>query len=456
MNRRILILLAIVLIASLQHSCRDREGDPGLNKKELIDEFIPVTQYHTGLLHGNKFGRLSNIWMQQLAGVRGSYVHLEVYDVPLEYMDEPWEIIYLHTNYRLNTLIDYSMELELPAHAGIAMVTKAMMFSMATDAFGDIPFVHASEFYLGGFPEYDDQELVYEQVNNLLSDGIQLLRSAQNTNAPTPGPETDFIYQGNLNNWIKAANLLRLRNSLRISHEDQNYNHSLIYIQEEDDYFTGNLDNMLFPFDIHADLPNPYYEFDQNIRHVRVGEQTVSMLLGTDDPRLPVFVRRNADNAYVGSAPGAFNQSASYLGAGVASQESPIFMLTYAEQLLIKAEVYLRTGNVSAAAEAYNDALIASLDQYDVFDEAWLVEHQLDDNLELQDIMHAKYLALFLHPEVWSDWRRTGYPELNLAEGSALDEIPRRYPYPQTEHLHNSQNVPEGVTITDRIWWDAE
>jgi hypothetical protein len=43
---------------------------------------------------------------------------------------------------------------------------------------------------------------------------------------------------------------------------------------------------------------------------------------------------------------------------------------------------------------------------------------------------------------------------LNLAAGANTREIPRRFPYPQSEREYNNANMPQGLTITDRVWWD--
>ncbi|MCB0683080.1 MAG: SusD/RagB family nutrient-binding outer membrane lipoprotein, partial [Saprospiraceae bacterium] len=43
-------------------------------------------------------------------------------------------------------------------------------------------------------------------------------------------------------------------------------------------------------------------------------------------------------------------------------------------------------------------------------------------NLTLDHIMTQKYIAMFMDPEVFSDWRRTGIPELDPNTGA---NVPR-------------------------------
>jgi len=82
-----------------------------------------------------------------------------------------------------------------------------------------------------------------------------------------------------------------------------------------------------------------------------------------------------------------------------------------------------------------------------------------DYNSDLQKIMIQKYIAMFSSIESWTDYRRTGIPQLvpnvngdhNQNPGGA---IPRRFNYPQTERLYN-QNFPEYLpNLQDRMWLD--
>ena len=68
--------------------------------------------------------------------------------------------------------------------------------------------------------------------------------------------------------------------------------------------------------------------------------------------------------------------------------------------------------------------------------------------------MTQKYIAMFMDPEVFSDWRRTGIPELDPNTGA---NVPRRLPYAETAVLYNENTPsPADVTIYDRVDWDVE
>ena len=56
----------------------------------------------------------------------------------------------------------------------------------------------------------------------------------------------------------------------------------------------------------------------------------------------------------------------------------------------------------------------------------------------LETIMNEKYIALAQNPQIWNDWKRTGYPELTTANNL---ELPRRFMYPDSEENTN-ENFP--------------
>ena len=67
-----------------------------------------------------------------------------------------------------------------------------------------------------------------------------------------------------------------------------------------------------------------------------------------------------------------------------------------------------------------------------------------DDLLEA--IMNEKYKALYLNPQAWSDWRRTGYPVLTVNPVYGT-QAPRRFLYPEDEVNTNDNFPPDFLTL---------
>jgi len=84
---------------------------------------------------------------------------------------------------------------------------------------------------------------------------------------------------------------------------------------------------------------------------------------------------------------------------------------------------------------------------------------------QLEQIIVQKNIALYpLEYENWSEWRRTGYPILQIGpdQNDLKGVVPRRMPWPYIERTINSANNEEaasrlsgGDNRLSRIWWDA-
>lgn len=77
---------------------------------------------------------------------------------------------------------------------------------------------------------------------------------------------------------------------------------------------------------------------------------------------------------------------------------------------------------------------------------------------EIQAIITQKYMALgtynFLEP--WTEYRRTGFPKVDISTSANGHPIPYRYLYPQREYSVNSANVPQQATnaqFNSKLFW---
>jgi hypothetical protein len=168
----------------------------------------------------------------------------------------------------------------------------------------------------------------------------------------------------------------------------------------------------------------------------------------TNDPRRAAYCEADKD--------GKFNATCA-MGAFYSSINSAVPMLTFTEMKFIEAEAQMRLGKVAEAHAAFVAAVKASLARTGVSDAdatTFMAQAGVDPGataLTLENIMTQKYVAMYTQCESWSDWRRTGFPALAPVEGN---EVPRRFPYPQSERLYNGTNMPGGLTIFNRVWWD--
>jgi hypothetical protein len=101
----------------------------------------------------------------------------------------------------------------------MARIWKVWLYHMVTDAYGDIPYFEAAQGVENVInqPEYDSQEEIYRDMLNELKEAEAQLGSQGDQ---ISYGNADIIYQGDVENWKKFANSLRLRLAIRARFAD--------------------------------------------------------------------------------------------------------------------------------------------------------------------------------------------------------------------------------------------
>lgn len=169
----------------------------------------------------------------------------------------------------------------------------------------------------------------------------------------------------------------------------------------------------------------------------------------------------------------AANPHVSYLADMYALNTHPLVktvLMSYSELNFLLAEAAV-SGLVQADASAYfKKGVEASLDQYQLtqnsttvyntkthaivafdrtaFINGLVTKFNAETGKRLELLMTQKWIALWMTPEFWFDWRRTGLPNLskNIVEGSNGSKIPLRLIYGTNEYVVNEENTRAGVT----------
>jgi hypothetical protein len=163
-----------------------------------------------------------------------------------------------------------------------------------------------------------------------------------------------------------------------------------------------------------------------------------------DDARLPIYFTPDANGEYKGSSPGVDDPddpgvNASQMNSAQGSPGGQAFglpILTCSETRFIEAEAAFQTGDEAGARSALQAGIACQEDFWGV---------DLPDpgspsgQALLARIMEEKYIAQFLNPDSWSDYKRTCLPPLVGWRGFT---IPARFLYPEAERLTNT-NVPD-------------
>lgn len=226
-NKFLNFLLALILIlgsASCDEDTLD-EIDTNPNQPEDVPLNLLMPQVTLAVptgVTGVDLAWYSSVFVQHTAGVHAQMQEADrragLEDATL--LNNVWVTIYAGVIPDLNIIIRKGSEGGSEAgnwtHVGIAKVLKAYTLSVATDAWGPVPASEADMGVENRTPSFDAQREVYNQIQALLDEAIADLAKPSATN---PGAQ-DFIYNGNVERWTRAAYSLKARYYNRLSNID--------------------------------------------------------------------------------------------------------------------------------------------------------------------------------------------------------------------------------------------
>jgi hypothetical protein len=387
---------------------------------------------------------------------------------------ELWSVAYTKSIVNYNQIIKIADAQANPNYKGVALVLRSWVFTLLTDAYGDIPYSQATNITEFLTPAYDKQKDVYFAL-------LEDLKTAQASLTPTgTAIAGDVIYNNDIASWKKFANSLRLRIALRIAdREPEKAREVLADIQAEGSgYISTNAETAKLVY-LSSPNQNPISNLFDTRDDYRISKTIVDRLYTLNDPRLPVYASKPQDpsvTTYVGIPNGLLVGDASGLGFNKTSKpgtyflapSAPAVIMSYAEVLFDRAEAAARGFTTENAADLYSQAVTASLKQYNVSDAAvstYLATPavQYDATNFKKSIGDQKWIALFGQGlEAFAEWRRLDYPQLQPAVAGALGgKFPLRFLYPGTEQSLNGTSYTAAVAnqgpdvLTTKLWFDV-
>jgi len=383
----------------------------------------------------------------------------------------------------------------------IATIVKVAGMHRAADTYGPMPYVN-----YGKSGNYDPLDQIYAKFFEELDNAITVLNTAIATGSATTLEDYDPVYGGQLSNWVKFANTLRLRLAMRCSYVDaalakteaeKAVSSTAGLIETKEDRF--EIDHNLFNY------AHPYVEI-MGWGEARPAASIIAYMNGYEDPRRSAYFTTGTDGNYNGVRVGlnvsnvSPYRSESKLSNLNVTDATPIVLMYASESYFLRAEGALRGWNMGGSAEDLYKAGVAasfaernvsaSVDTYlastntpgsftdvvagnsytinSTITPAWDAAADFETNLER--IITQKWIAGYLEGcEAWSDYRRTGYPKLipvvSNASGGTIDTNlgARRIPYPDQEYIDNASGVASGVANLGgpdnggtKLWWDKK
>lgn len=369
-----------------------------------------------------------------------------------------------------NTALDAS-EGPIANQIAVAKILKAYFMWHATDRWGPLPYSEALKGRDNFTPKYDTQQSIYNGLFALLDDA--------NASFVTGNLKNDIVYGGDVAKWKRLGNTIHMLMALRLSKVDAAKGSTEFNKAVTNGIMTANSDNLAYPHLAISAQENYWYNSFTVLgrQWFAVSKPIVDYMLPLNDPRLPIFANKNTAGNYVGLdyglsttvTPGNY----SLLGSSIRQQNSPVYLVTYAQALFAKAEAAKLgwiTGSDATAKTNYDLAIEQSIRQWNNNDISGLSAFMLNASIvynpttALQQIGYQRWVHLFMHGyEGWAEWRRTGFPTLSPPPNNNGAQIPRREGYSTQEQANNTVNYKAAIAafpyggaddLNARVWWD--
>lgn len=375
---------------------------------------------------------------------------------------------------------------------GIATLLKTYNMWTLTDRWGDLPYSEALTGAANLLPKYDEQKEIYERM---LAD-IDLALAAMNPAGVLV--KGDIIYGGSgttasqqVDRWRKFGNSLRMLMAMRTSKRYPNpgefaaveFNKSLT---NGYGYMSTNADNFSLTYVAGSTFQNPIYGQNISVDNGLALTYT-DALNGMGDTRR-LSMANSANGVPYGLAIAAPVAAYARLGNGAFAAQAATFVIVNAASIILAHAEAVERGWVAGSAKSLYDAgvttsfeqwaqampasyLSGGVADYDfgggvgAIGGATVAGSNASTNTSLKRIHLQQWFAFFPSGiQAWSNWRRTGIPDLRptINAQPVGAPIPRRYQYGPSDFTSNTAaveaavaRIPGGVNSQDaRMWWD--
>ena len=489
--KKIIIFLNLALLLSLVSSCEtflDVNEDPNNPVEVSADLKLPVALNYTNTVLNarestNSLGNLLMANWSQSDGYSWYLTEFQ-YNVTPSFYDNVWNTSYGSALKQYNSLDTDDENNEY--YQAIAKIMKAYHFQILVDSYGDIPYSEALLRGANTTPVYDDALTVYEDLIVKLDEAISLINAgASNTNVVIPGTD-DGVYAGDMTEWKKFANTVKLRILVRLS--DMASRAAYISTEfakiasEGSGYITTDAGSNI-GYTTATDQQSTFYgTYKANVEGTLLNNFkatcatpfVLNTLTDLNDARIDFIYEIPLSGTHLGVEQGLSpypspvgtlgEDNVSNIGPGLlVSDEQDVIIFSLAEANFLQAEAAQKTLlNTITAQDAYEQGVKASFSYLgapigDYLTQTTPLTNWAASPNKMEAIITQKWLALngISAAQSWFDYSRTGYPTgLPVSLQASTSDRPVRLAYPASEITGNTANVPTQPNVfTTKIFW---
>ena len=375
-NQLVVLFIAVMLFYGCDNWIEGYDNDPNSTPEVSIDNLFTASQVNLFNFSENHLARTVAIWMQQMAGMDRQYKSLGLYEIEENEYSSSWQSVYINGGLKDLRKIQSMANNEGPKgtrYQGIAQIMEAYLVGMAASIWGDIPYSEVLNESIEN-PKLDEQSQVYLAIQNLLNESIENL-SYNLASDTTIAPQNDMFFKGDKEKWKAAAYTLKARYYIHWVETDITYcDSALFYSGSGISSLEGTVKTL---HGTESSEQNMWYQFGQDrLDYMVAGFNLVDLLKTKNDPRDSIYFGKVAGSIN-GASPnpddkeGAGVKGKSYLNEEYFGSDASIDIISYEENLLIKAECHFLIGDLTGDDNEISEAQQALQDAQTAAEEKW-------------------------------------------------------------------------------------
>lgn len=456
---------------------------------------FPAAITSTAVRVGGEYAIIGGLWSQYWtqSNSANQYKYIDAYNINSSRFNGSWNEMFAGALNDYQFVINKSKEQEDWIFYLMGTVMKAYNYAIMVDLYDQVPYSEAFQGDENLQPVFESGKLIYDE---LIKEVDEALAKDFNAITNTVPDKADFLFNGDLNQWKRFANTLKLKFYLRMINAYPAEAEAGVEAVFANGVGFLDTDAALTQFEDGPDKSNPLYE--NNVRqlnvatNLRASRTFLTWLQANGDPRLNVMFAPGS-GGQMGLDQGNFNVSSTVVNPSAVSVSKqsalePVRFISKAESYFMQAEAVVRYGVAGDAKELYEAGVKAAFAQYNFDAELYKDElpnldptsllasggvyeypnGTLEENIEA--IITQKWASFpGSHAlEGFFEKNRTGYPKTSAVysdndayipgqlvyskEGITGGLFPQRLVFPDDEYATNP-NTPTRVPVTEKVWW---
>ncbi len=281
-----------LVLASCGEDWLDINQDPNNPQTGTLALILPGAQAAKAFRMGRDINKNTMVFTRQIYDLSESQYTQD----PTTYSND-YDGLFGNSLKEMQEIIEQGSELEAWNYVGIAKIMKAHTYMVMVDLWGDLPYTGALNGEEDLAPEFTPAATIYDNLLLLLDEGIADLARESTLNV-----EGDLIYVGDVDQWVAAANTIKLRMLLNLRLIDAaRATAGINALIAGGNLISDNSDDYEFQFGstLTPNNRHPLYqiEYIEGNKTYYMSNYFMYNLIQKQDPRLPFYIYRQGEDS---------------------------------------------------------------------------------------------------------------------------------------------------------------